>query len=58
MAVAGRSKYEIEIKTKASVGSGTKAPLFIKLLGTTGDTTNKILTEDGLDDGSVETIDL
>ena len=47
MSIAGRSVYELEIKTREIVGSGTKDPIFIKILGTHGETTNKILTEDG-----------
>lgn len=58
MQLAGRSKYEVEVKTKGTVGAGTKAPLFIKLMGTHGDTVKKILTEDGLEQGSTETVEV
>jgi len=58
MILAGRSKYEVEVKTRGTVGAGTKAPMFIKILGTLGDTTRKILVEDGLEQGSTETIEV
>ena len=58
MDLRGSSKYIINVKTKGDASSGTKAPLFIKLMGTKGETKMKILTEYGFKKGSDETVEL
>ena len=58
MDLRGSSKYQINVKTKGDPSSGTKAPLFIKLMGTKSETKMKILTEYGFKKGSDETVEI
>jgi hypothetical protein len=48
----------VEVKTRSNIGAGTKAPLFIQILGSDGDTVKKILAEDGYQAGETEKVEI
>jgi hypothetical protein len=58
MQLAGRTSYEVEVKTRSSIGAGTKAPLFIQILGSDADTVKKVLADDGFQAGETEKIEI
>jgi len=56
MKLAGSQRFEITSTTSAKDGAGTDAPIYIQILGVDGRTAKKILTEDGFEQGSTETV--
>ena len=58
MELKGTSQYEIQVMTRGLMQSGTRVPLYIKIMGTKTETKMNIMTEIGLNKGSNEKIEL